>query len=91
MKSPVAQRPPWAGLPRIMAIDGHTHHAVHNVPLARLVFTPEHDGRLHRCAVDAIEAGHNVTSRSEKSEEEHGSTPSDERTGGSIPGHKMAQ
>lgn len=58
--------------------NGHTHHAVHNVPLARLVFIPEHDGRLHRCIIDAIEAGHNAASGSEKSKREHGSTPCDE-------------
>ena len=48
------------------------HHAVHSVPLARLVFVPEHDGRLHRCAIHAIEAGHNVTSCGEKLEGGHG-------------------
>src|SRR4051794_36789468 len=68
------------------AESGYTHHAVHNVPLARLVFVPQHDGRLHRCAIDGNEVGYNVASRSEKSEGEHGSPPHDERTDASIPG-----
>jgi len=57
---------------RFWYIDGQAHHAVHNVPLARLVFTPEHDGRLHRCAIEAIEAGQNITSRGIEVEGEHG-------------------
>jgi hypothetical protein len=48
------------------------------------VFTPENDGRLHRCAIDAIEAGRNVASRSEKTEGEHGRPLHDERTDASI-------
>ena len=37
--------------------DDVIHHAVHNVPLARLQFAPKDDRGLRRCAVDAIEAG----------------------------------
>jgi hypothetical protein len=56
------------------------------VPIARLVFVPEHDGRLHRCAIDAIEAGDGIASRNEKTEGEHGRPPHDARTVDSIPG-----
>ena len=50
---------------------GGAHHVVHNVPLARLVFTPKDYGSLHRCAIDAIEAGHNVASGDKEAEGEH--------------------
>jgi hypothetical protein len=56
------------------------------VPLVRLVFTPEDNGRLHRCAIGTIEARRNVTGRSEKTEGDHGRTPLAERVGVSIPG-----
>jgi hypothetical protein len=69
-----------------MGIDGDAHHAVHNVPLARLVFIPQHDGRLHRCAIDAIEAGNCLASRSKKTEGDHGRPPHDERPDAGIPG-----
>jgi hypothetical protein len=65
---------------------GEEHHAVHNGPLARLVFTPKDDGGLHRCAVGGIEAGHNVAGCSEKPAGEHERPPLDECAGASIPG-----
>jgi hypothetical protein len=74
-----------------MGIDGYAHHAVHNVPLARLVFIPKDDGRLDRCAIETIEAGDDVASGSEKTEGEHGNPPSDERTAGRIPGGNTAR
>ena len=46
---------------RVVGIDGDTHDAVHNVPLTRLVFVPKDDGRLYRCAIDAIEASNGIT------------------------------
>ena len=49
----------------------HTHHAVHNVPLARLVFVPKDDGRLHRRAIDAIEAGKGIAGGGVVAEGEH--------------------
>jgi hypothetical protein len=60
------------------------------MPLARLVFVPQHDGRLHRCAIDAIEAGNGLPGRGMEAKGEYGSTPSVERTGGSIPGGDTA-
>jgi hypothetical protein len=50
---------------------GDAHDAVHNVPLARLVFVPEHDGRLHRCTIHTIEAGNCIASGGVKLEGEH--------------------
>lgn len=67
-------------------VRGGAHHAIHNVPLARLVFVPENDGRLHRYAIDAIEASYSVTGGGVKAEGEHGRTPLAERVGASIPG-----
>ena len=63
---------------RICGIDGDAHHAVHNVPLARLVFVPKDDGRLHRCAIDAIEAGHNVAGSGKEAEGVHGHSSVDD-------------
>lgn len=71
--------------------DGATHHAVHNVPLTRLVFSPQEDGRLHRCAINAIEAGNNVASGGKQSKGEHGNTPVINWIGDSIAGGNEAQ
>ncbi|MBW3632267.1 MAG: hypothetical protein KY456_04475 [Chloroflexi bacterium] len=55
------------------------------MPLARLVFVPQHDGRLHRGTIGAIEASHNFTSGGVEADGENGSTPLDERVEASIP------
>ena len=73
-------------VPRIKGIDGDAHDAVHNVPLARLVFVPENDGRLHRCAIDAIEAGHNAAGGGKEAERKNDGPPHDGCSDISIPG-----
>ena len=58
-----------------------------NVPIARLVFTPQDDGRLHGCAIDAIEVSHSVAGSGKEAEREHGGTPYGDREELSIAGH----
>ncbi len=70
--------------------DDVIHHAVHNVPLARLVFAPQHDGRLHRCAIGTINAGYDVTSGGVEAEGQHSGPPSVETSEASRPGGKAA-
>jgi hypothetical protein len=42
------------------------------------VFVPEHDGRLHRCAIDTIEAGNSIASGGVEAEGEHEDTSTDD-------------
>ena len=65
---------------------GNAHHTIHNGPLTRLVFTPKDHGRLHRCAVRAVEASNNVTGGGKEAEGEHDRPPHDEPTGDSVAG-----
>jgi hypothetical protein len=60
-----------------MRIHGQAHHAVHNVPLARLVFVPKDDGGLERLAVKTIEASNSLAGRGVEAEWEHGHISTD--------------
>jgi hypothetical protein len=50
------------------------------------MFIPKNDGRLHRCAIDTIEASNSLAGCDVDTEREHDSPPRDERTDISKPG-----